>query len=104
MPCILAIDQSTSATKVLLFDAQAGLRSDSYFPAAKLQWLVRHRPELAKKLAAGEARIGTIDTYLLYRLTRGRVFATDPTNACRTLLYDIGRLAWDDELCAMWDV
>ncbi len=83
--------------------AKTGLRIDSYFPAAKLQWLVRHRHDLARKLAKGEALIGTIDTYLIYRLTRGAVFATDHTNAARTLLFDIGRLAWDDELAGAWE-
>lgn len=83
---------------------RTGLRVDSYFSASKAQWLVRQRPDLARKLAAGEALLGTIDTYLVFRLTRGAVFATDPTNASRTLLYDIGRLQWDDELCAAWQV
>jgi glycerol kinase len=84
--------------------ARTGLRLDAYFSGSKLQWLVRHHPELRAKLAAGEALIGTIDTFLIYRLTAGKVFATDTTNASRTLLFDIGRLAWDDELCALWEV
>jgi glycerol kinase len=83
---------------------RTGLRVDSYFSASKLQWLIRNQPDLAARLADGTALIGTIDTYLVYRLTGGRVFATDHTNASRTLLFDIGRLAWDDELCAWWDV
>lgn len=83
---------------------RTGLRVDSYFSASKLQWLVRERPEIARQLASGEALIGTIDTYLIYRLTGGRVFATDHTNASRTLLFDLNRLQWDDELCAWWDV
>jgi glycerol kinase len=69
-----------------------------------LQWLVQNRPELRAKLADGSALIGTIDAYLIYRLTGGGVFATDTTNASRTLLYDITRLRWDDELCALWEV
>jgi len=84
--------------------ARTGLRLDAYFSGSKLQWLVRHRPELRGPLARGEALIGTIDTYLIYRLTEGRVFATDATNASRTLLYDIGRLAWDEDLCALWEI
>lgn len=84
--------------------ARTGLRLDAYFSGSKLQWLVRERPDLAEKLRSGEALIGTIDTYLIYRLTRGAVFATDHTNASRTLLFDIGRLRWDDELCAWWQV
>lgn len=83
---------------------KSGLRIDSYFSASKLQWLVRARPDLATKLAAGSALIGTIDTYLIYRLTQREVFATDCTNACRTLLYDIAKLRWDPELCDWWQV
>lgn len=84
--------------------ARTGLKIDPYFPASKLQWLVRHRPDLRARLVSGEALIGTIDTYLVYRLTHGAVFAADSTNASRTLLYDIGRLQWDEELCALWEV
>ncbi len=84
--------------------AKTGLRVDSYFSAPKMQWLMRENPRLAKQLEEGTARIGTIDTYLVYRLTEGAVFATDHTNASRTLLFDIGRLQWDDELCRWWQV
>ncbi len=84
--------------------AKTGLRVDSYFSASKLQWLIRQRPDLAAKLNERWALVGTIDAYLVYRLTRGDVFATEQTNASRTLLFDIGRLAWDDELCGGWEV
>lgn len=87
-----------------LVHARTGLKIDPYFSGSKLQWLVRHQPGLRARLACGEALIGTIDAYLIYRFTRGRVFATDSTNASRTLLFDITRLQWDDELCALWDV
>jgi glycerol kinase len=83
---------------------KTGLKLDPYFSASKLQWFVRHRPELRARLADGSALLGTIDTYLLYRLTGGRVFATDSTNASRTLLFDLTSLRWDDELCALWEV
>jgi glycerol kinase len=83
---------------------RTGLKLDTYFSASKLKWLVRERPDLARRLREGEALIGTIDTYLLYRLTGGRVFATDSTNASRTLLYDIRQLCWDQELCGLFDV
>ena len=65
---------------------------------------LRAQPGIARKLAAGEALFGTIDTYLIYRLTREQVFATDHTNASRTLLFDIARLQWDEELCRWWEV
>ncbi len=87
-----------------LVHAKTGLKLDAYFSGSKLQWLVRNQPGLLAKLADGSALIGTIDAYLVHRLTRGRVFATDSTNASRTLLFHIRRMAWDDELCALWEV
>lgn len=87
-----------------LIHRRTGLKLDAYFSASKLQWLVRNDAGLRARLADGNALIGTIDTYLIYRLTGGRVFATDHTNASRTLLFDIGRLRWDEELCALWEV
>ncbi|MEY4761527.1 MAG: hypothetical protein RLZZ200_1383 [Pseudomonadota bacterium] len=83
---------------------RTGLRIDGYFSASKLQWLVRERPAIAELLRQGRALIGTMDTYLIYRLTSGAVFATDHTNASRTLLYDIGTLRWDPESCDWWQV
>lgn len=87
-----------------LVHKKTGLKLDAYFSASKLQWLVNHRPELRAKLADGSALIGTVDTYLIYRLTGGKTFATDSTNASRTLLFDINRLGWDEELCGLWQV
>ena len=84
--------------------AKTGLKLDAYFSASKLQWLMRNRPDLRARFADGSALIGTIDAYLIYRLTEGRVFATDSTNASRTLLFDIIRLAWDEGLCSLWEI
>ena len=81
-----------------------GLKIDTYFPASKLKWLFDSYPEIHARLCAGTALLGTIDTYLVYRLTRGKVHATDYTNASRTLLYDIGQLRWDEELCRLFKV
>jgi glycerol kinase len=83
---------------------KTGLQLDTYFSGSKLAWLIRERPEIAAKLRSGDALVGTIDAYLIYRLTGGEVFATDPTNASRTLLYDVSRLDWDHELCGLFDV
>lgn len=83
---------------------KTGLKIDTYFSASKLKWLIGERPDLAAKLGNGNALIGTIDTYLIYRLTGGNVFATDHTNASRTLLFDIGKLRWDEQLCNLFDV
>ncbi len=80
-----------------------GLRIDAYFSGSKIQWLVRNRAEVRDKLKSGEALIGTIDAYLVYRMTNGNVFATDHTNASRTLLYDTRALQWSQELCDLWE-
>lgn len=79
-----------------------GLRLDTYFPASKLGWLLDARPDLRARLKKGSALFGTIDTYLIYRLTGGRVYATDHTNASRTLFYDIEKLVWSQELCKVF--
>jgi glycerol kinase len=76
-----------------------GLVVDAYFSATKFEWLLR---EL--KPAREQVLLGTIDAWLIWRLTNGRVFATDPTNASRTMLYDIDALGWSDELCALFGV
>ena len=83
---------------------RTGLKLDTYFPASKITWLVREYPEIAAKLQAGEAVIGTMDAYLIHRLTQGREFACDSTNASRTLLYDVHRLGWEQELCDLFEV
>jgi glycerol kinase len=81
-----------------------GLVIDTYFPASKLAWLLEARPDVRQKLEQGQALFGTIDAYLVYRLTGGRVFATDATNASRTLFYDINRLVWSEELAGLFGV
>jgi glycerol kinase len=81
-----------------------GLRLDAYFSASKLAWLMREKPDLREALCSGAALAGTIDTYLVYRLTGGQVFATDHTNASRTLLFNLRRRTWDGQLCELFDV
>ena len=83
---------------------KTGLKLDSYFPASKIGWLLKERPDIAGKLQAGEAVVSTIDAYLVARLTGGQEFATDHTNASRTLLYDVHTLAWDELLCELFGV
>jgi glycerol kinase len=83
---------------------KTGLKIDTYFSASKLKWLVNKMPGFATVLRSDDAVIGTIDTYLIHRLTGGQVFATDYTNASRTLLFDIGKLRWDEELCRLFNV
>lgn len=87
-----------------LVQQKTGLKIDTYFSAPKLRWLVDQDPELAAKLRSGDALVGTIDTYLVYRLTGGQVHATDATNASRTLLFDISCLGWDEALCELFHI
>jgi len=81
-----------------------GLKIDTYFSGSKLRWLAENCPSIAGKLKDGSAVIGTIDTYLIHRLTDGGIFATDYTNASRTLLFDIKKLCWDRQLCKLFKV
>jgi glycerol kinase len=83
---------------------KTGLKIDTYFSASKIRWLVEHQPALAARLKRGDAVIGNMDAYLVHRLTGGRVFATDFTNASRTLLFDIGKLRWDAALGRLFKV
>jgi glycerol kinase len=83
---------------------RTGLLLDTYFPASKMRWLLDEHPDLREQLAGGRALISTVDAYLIYRLTGGQVFATEPTNASRTLLFDIHTLAWDADLAALFTV
>jgi glycerol kinase len=83
---------------------KTGLKIDTYFPASKLAWLFEHEPQIKQKVHRGEALIGTIDAYLIHRLTGGQAFATDHTNACRTLLLNIHDLQWDRDLCNLFGV
>ncbi|MCA8928371.1 MAG: glycerol kinase GlpK [Alphaproteobacteria bacterium] len=87
-----------------MVNARTGLLLDPYFSATKIAWLLDHVPDARARAEAGRLAFGTVDTYLLWRLTGGRVHATDATNASRTLLYDIHRGAWSDELLALFGV
>jgi glycerol kinase len=83
---------------------KTGLLLDPYFSATKIGWLLDHVPGARARAEAGELAFGTVDTYLLWRLTGGSVHATDATNASRTLLLDIRTGAWDPTLCALFGV
>lgn len=83
--------------------AATGLVTDPYFSATKLEWIIQHR---AANVAGGLDSLvaGTIDSWLIWKLTNGAVHATDPTNASRTMLYDIGTQAWSDQLLTLFGV
>jgi glycerol kinase len=80
---------------------RTGLVLDPYFSGTKLTWMLQNDPSLRARAEAGELAAGTIDCWLIWKLTGGRVHATDPTNASRTLLYNINTHAWDPELCEL---
>jgi glycerol kinase len=84
--------------------AKTGLVVDAYFSGTKLQWLLDHVPGARAAAGRGELAFGTVDTWLLWHLTGGRVHATDVSNASRTLLLNVHENAWDDELLALLDV
>ena len=79
---------------------KTGLLLDPYFSATKLAWILDNVPGARDRAEAGELAFGTVDSFLIWRLTGGRVHATDATNASRTMLYDIRLGAWDAALCA----
>src|SRR5262249_13206109 len=83
---------------------RTGLVLDPYFSATKIRWLLEQDAALAAQAAAGRLACGTIDSWLIWRLTGGRVHGTDVTNASRTLLLDVRTLAWDEDLCRYFGV
>ena len=85
-------------------NAKTGLRLDPYFSATKIAWILDNVPGARARAERGRLAFGTVDTFLLWRLTGGAVHATDATNAARTLLYDIHRGEWDDELLRLFRV
>ena len=84
--------------------ARSGLLLDPYFSATKVGWMLDHAPGARERAERGELAFGTIDSFLLWRLTGGAVHATDLTNASRTSLYDIRQQRWDPELCRLFRV
>ena len=84
--------------------ARTGLRIDPYFSATKIAWILDHVAGLRRRAHRGEICVGTVDSWILWRLSGGRVHATDSTNASRTSLMDLREVSWDDELCQLFDV
>jgi len=87
-----------------LVQARTGLLLDPYFSSTKLAWLLDHVSGAREQAAAGKLAFGTIDSFLLWHLTGGSVHATDATNASRTMLFDIHKQDWDDDLLALLDI
>ena len=83
---------------------KTGLPVDPYFSATKIKWILDGVKGARERAERGELLFGTVDTYLMWRLSGGSIHATDYTNASRTMLFDIGALRWDDELCELFGV
>ncbi|MBQ9984048.1 MAG: glycerol kinase GlpK [Lachnospiraceae bacterium] len=83
---------------------KTGLILDPYFSATKIKWILDNVEGAREKAEAGNLLFGTVDTWLVYKLTKGAVFATDVTNASRTMLYNVRELCWDKELLAKFNI
>lgn len=92
------------ADKASVFLEKTGLVLDAYFSGTKIKWILDSDPKLRQRADAGELAFGTVDSWLIWKLTGGRVHTTDVTNASRTLLFNIHTLAWDTELCSLLDI
>jgi glycerol kinase len=111
-PAIVWQDRRTAAACNALAHAgheplvrrKTGLVLDPYFTATKLRWILEHVPDGLRRAQRGELAGGTIDSWIAWNLTGGRLHVTDATNASRTLLYDINTGAWDDELLELFGV
>ena len=87
-----------------LIREQTGLIPDAYFSATKLKWILDEVPGAREAAERGDLLFGTVDTWLIWNLTRGRVHVTDYTNASRTMLFDIGKLCWSPEILEYFDI
>lgn len=83
---------------------KTGLKTDAYFSGTKIKWILDNVPGAREKAEAGELLFGTVDTWLMWKLSGGRIHLTDNTNASRTMLYDLAGCGWDDELLKMLSV
>ena len=87
-----------------LIRQKTGLLLDSYFSAPKLKWVFENEPEIRKQAHAGKLLFGTTETWVIWKLTNGKLHITDPSTASRTLLFDMNSFAWDVEQLALFDV
>ncbi|MFA5099629.1 MAG: glycerol kinase GlpK [Candidatus Omnitrophota bacterium] len=86
------------------FRNRTGLPIDAYFSATKIEWILKNVPGAMKKARAGKLLFGTTDSWVLWKLTGGKVHATDYTNASRTMLFNIGRLQWDSDILRIFSI
>lgn len=83
---------------------KTGLIVDAYFSATKIKWLIENNKQVKQALENNNLLVGTIETFLVYKLTQGKSFVTDITNASRTMLFNINTLTWDDDLLKLFNI
>ena len=98
------IDALVADGKTEMIRSKTGLVPDAYFSGSKVKWLLDNTPGARERAEKGKLLFGTIDTWLIWKLTGGAVHVTDYTNASRTMLFNIHTLKWDDELLELLDV
>jgi glycerol kinase len=97
-------EQLKAAGASPLIQRKTGLLIDAYFSASKIRWILDHVADARRRADAGQLAFGTVDSWLIWKLTHGRVHATDVSNASRTMLFDIHNLTWDGELLDLFGV
>lgn len=97
-------DQLINDGKEEFFNKKTGLTINPYFSGTKIKWLIENVPEAKKLIEKNRLLVGTIDTWLLWNLTNGKVFATDVSNASRTLLFNINTMEWDQEILDLFNI
>ena len=98
------IDELAAAGYEDMIREKTGLVPDAYFSATKIAWILENVPGARQRAEKGELLFGTVDSWLIWNLTKGEVHVTDYTNASRTMLYDIHRLCWDEELLRLLEI
>ena len=104
--CRRTVDYCASIEKEYgeIIKSKTGLKVDAYFSASKMRWLIDNVPQVKSALLKKDLCFGTIESYLIFKLTGGKSFVTDYTNASRTMLFNINTLEWDDELLKVFDI
>ncbi len=97
-------DALASSVDPNLLRQKTGLLLDSYFSAPKLKWVFENYPEIRRKAHEGKLKFGTTETWVIWSLTKGKLHVTDPSTASRTLLFDMNKFEWDEDLLSLFDV
>ena len=98
------VDELVATGSGEMIREKTGLVPDAYFSATKIAWILDHVPEARSRAENGEILFGTVDSWLIWNMTKGEIHVTDYTNASRTMLYDIHKLCWDEELLNLFHI